>query len=309
MNQLKKKIVYYYLVITAILLITEWYLYQFIYKYSSIWSKKTGIPEIVFTISGVILVAFLFCVVSYVYYGKVNKMILKETERQIKERNMLFANLAHDLKNPMASVLGFARALEKNAVSEEERENIYYLIAEKSNQMNDMILKMFQYAKMESDGYSLKFVETDLCALMRNIVADRYMELEEHQIKVDIDIPDEKIMVNVDVSEFSRAINNLISNAIKHNNDGIRVLISVKHAPHNLTKVMIADSGDEIPVDIRECIFEPFRCSDTSRVTKDGSGLGLAITKRIVGLHDGKIYIDDGIEEYTKAFVIELNTL
>lgn len=306
MNKLRKKIVYYYLVITAILLIAEWYLYQFIYNYSSICSEKTGISQDVFRITGGILVVFLFVKVSYIYYEKVNRMIVEESKRQVKERNMLFANIAHDLKNPMASVLGYARALENGKISETEADKVYKLIADKSNQMNDMILKMFQYAKMESDGYELKLIKTDICAFVRGVIADRYHELEEHNIDLDIDIPDEKIEGAVDLVEFSRVINNIISNVIKHNQDGIKVLIAVKKDNNKKIKIIVADSGEEIPSNVRESIFEPFKCSDTSRVTKDGSGLGLAITKRIVELHKGSIYIDDRVAGYTKGFVIKL---
>ena len=70
----------------------------------------------------------------------------------------------------------------------------------------------------------------------------------------------------------------------------------------------VADMGSDILEAIKNDLFEPFKCSDTSRVSKDGSGLGLAITRRIVELHKGKIYVDTGISGYTKGFVIELNT-
>ena len=59
------------------------------------------------------------------------------------------------------------------------------------------------YAKMESDGYELKLIKTDICAFVRGVIADRYHELEEHDIDLDIDIPDEKIEGAVDLVEFS----------------------------------------------------------------------------------------------------------
>ena len=303
MKQLKKKIVYYYLVITSVLLIAEWYLYQFIYQYSHSLSKQVGISKEVFCVGGAALVVFLFCVVSYIYYHKVNQMIIMESEHQVKKRNILFANIAHDLKNPMASVLGYARALEEKAVSKDEEDNIYHLIVDKSNQMNDMILKMFQYAKMESDGFHLTLVETDICELVRNVIVDRYDEIEAHNIELDIEIPEEKIIHSVDRTEFPRVIQNLISNAIKHNDDAIKIGIHITKE-NNKIKIMIADTGNEIAPEIREHLFEPFQCSDVSRVAKDGSGLGLAISERIIQLHKGKITVEHNVVGYTKAFVI-----
>lgn len=306
MNQLRKKIIYYYLIITSILLIAEWNIYQFIYQYSDMWSEKTGISKTIFLVSGGILVIVLFCAVSYIYYSKVNRIIINESERQVKERNIIFANISHDLKNPMASVIGYARALEEGAVQEDELNKVYKIISDKSNQMNDMILKMFQYAKMESKGYELNLVDTNICEMIRGVIIDRFDEFEEHNIKLDIDIPEYKIVQAIDVGEFTRAMNNLISNAIKHNEEGIKILIRVENSDNQKLKIIVADTGKEILETIKNDLFEPFKCSDISRTSKDGSGLGLAITRRIIELHNGKIYVDNNIIGYTKGFIIEI---
>lgn len=306
MNQLRKKIIYYYLIITSILLIAEWNIYQFIYQYSDMWSEKTGISKTIFLVSGGILVIVLFCAVSYIYYSKVNRIIINESERQVKERNIIFANISHDLKNPMASVIGYARALEEGAVQEDELNKVYKIISDKSNQMNDMILKMFQYAKMESKGYELNLVDTNICEMIRGVMIDRFDEFEEHNIKLDIDIPEYKIVQAIDVGEFTRAMNNLISNAIKHNEEGIKILIRVENSDNQKLKIIVADTGKEILETIKNDLFEPFKCSDISRTSKDGSGLGLAITRRIIELHNGKIYVDNNIIGYTKGFIIEI---
>ena len=309
MNQLRKKIIYYYLIITSILLIAEWNIYQFIYQYSDMWSEKTGISKTIFLVSGGILVIVLFCAVSYIYYGKVNRMIINESERQVKERNIIFANISHDLKNPMASVIGYARALEEGAVQEDELNKVYKIISDKSNQMNDMILKMFQYAKMESKGYELNLVDTNICEMIRGVIIDRFDEFEEHNIKLDIDIPEYKIVQAIDVGEFTRAMNNLISNAIKHNEEGIKILIRVENSDNQKLKIIVADTGKEILETIKNDLFEPFKCSDISRTSKDGSGLGLAITRRIIELHNGKIYVDNNIIGYTKGFIIQIKNV
>ena len=84
------------------------------------------------------------------------------------------------------------------------------------------------------------------------------------------------------------------------------MLVSLKEDDDKLS-VIVADTGVEIPNSSYQSIFEPFQCSDESRQSKDGSGLGLAISKRIVELHKGKLYIDNHIKGYTKAFVIDMN--
>lgn len=306
MNTLKTKIIYYYILITFVLLVCEGYLAYFLMNYISTISQAIGIDEMFIELVGAFAGILILFVISYYFYSKVSKSINEESERQIKQRNIIFANISHDLKNPMSSVLGFARALEEGKVKEEEQQAIYRAISDKSTQMNDMILKMFHYAKMESDGYSLALKSEDLGAILRSVIADRYSEIEKHNIQLEIDIPETPVTVNVDITEFSRVINNLITNAIKHNNMGIGVLVSLKEDDDKLS-VIVADTGVEIPNSSYQSIFEPFQCSDESRQSKDGSGLGLAISKRIVELHKGKLYIDNHIKGYTKAFVIDMN--
>lgn len=303
MNSLKTKIIYQYIITTVALLVCEGWLAYLLLKFMPTISQTFGIDEMFIECAGVFLGLVILFAVSYYFYRKVSKCVKEESEKQVKQRNIIFANISHDLKNPMSSVLGFARALEEDNVSEEEKKAVYRLICDKSTQMNDMILKMFRYAKMESDGYSLTLKKEDLGAVLRYIIADRYSEIEKHKIELDIDIPVEAVEAMVDSTEFSRVINNLISNAIRHNDMGIGLLVSLKKSGDEIT-ISVADTGTEIPKSSYESIFEPFQCSDDSRQKKDGSGLGLAISKRIVELHNGKLYIDDSIKGYTKAFVI-----
>ncbi len=305
MYELKKKIVYYYIIFTAVLVILEWYLFQYaLIKIPEVYSLTEGKAMIV-EIIAILVSVMLFILFSYGYYKKVNESIIKESNKQANERNMLFANIAHDLKNPMSSVLGFARALENGAVKEEEQQAVLHTICEKSLQVDDMIRKMFQYAKYDSEGYNLHRQKTDLCGLIREVLALQYSEIEAKNIQLDIQLPEEAVSREVDVAEFSRVLGNLISNAVKHNEEGIKLLVELRQEK-SLVKIIVADSGVEIPVNQRKLIFEPFNCSDESRVAKDGSGLGLAIVKQIVNLHGGKIYVDNKVEGYTKEFVIEL---
>lgn len=306
MNSLKTKIIYQYIITTVALLVCEGYLAYLLINYIPSISEVTGIDEMFIECAGVFLGLLILFAGSYYFYRKVSKCVSEESEKQVKQRNIIFANISHDLKNPMASVLGFARALEEDNVSEEEKKAVYRLICDKSTQMNDMILKMFHYAKMESDGYYLSLKKEDISAVLRNIIADRYSEIEKHKIDLDIDIPDDTVEAMVDTAEFSRVINNLITNALRHNDMGIGLLVSLKKKENEIL-ISVADTGVAIPKESYENIFEPFQCSDESRQKKDGSGLGLAISKRIVELHNGKLYITDSIKGYTKAFVIKLS--
>lgn len=249
-----------------------------------------------------VLSSILVYVVSGVIFFLVTrKAIRKESERQTREKDLIYAAVAHDLKTPMTSVRGFAKALSDGKVKPEEQQEIFDIICRKSDSMNDLVDTLFEYSKLGTGEYKPVMEKIDLCKLVRDIVAVNYTDLEEHGIEADIDIPDEEISINGDKNELGRALTNLVTNIYKHNPDGIKAKISVGTNDGKVL-IRISDSGDQIPEGMD--IFEPFVTENSSRTAGQGTGLGLAITRRIISRHNGSITLDDSEPGYTKTFVI-----
>lgn len=305
MNTLKTKLIYLYIVFSFVLVALEIWLHSLLFAGAAQLEAATGIPEIVFECVCILAGLMLFVAFSYAYWHRVSKAVAEETARQMRQRSLLFANIAHDLKNPMASILGYARALEAGNAVPGERENVCRTISQKALQVDDMVQKLFRYARLESEGYALSLREADVCAIVRECTALRYDDIEARRVQLEAEIPEEAILHPVDAAELTRVIDNLITNALRHNEAGIRLLVSVSRQKNGV-RIAVADSGQPIPQSIRESIFEPFQCSDASRQTKDGSGLGLAIARRIMQLHGGGLRVVDGFEGYTKAFVADM---
>jgi len=244
----------------------------------------------------------LYIFSAFIFYIMVKKIIEKESIRQVREQNLLYAAIAHDLKTPITSVQGFAKALSEGKIKPEETDEIYEIIYNKSKNMNEIVDTLFEYAKCGTDEYKMIFEEINLCVLVRDIIAENYSDFEEHDIDLDIDIPEDSILVTADKKELRRAISNLVINTYKHNSNGITVLFRL-FCDGKKAKLIIADSGNEIAKDMS--IFEPFVTENSSRTTGKGTGLGLAITKRILDEHNAKIMVDHNIAGYTKAFIIE----
>ena len=240
---------------------------------------------------------------GFVFFLLTKKNIRKESERQIQEKDLIYAAIAHDLKTPMTSVQGFAKALSEGRVKPEEQQEIFDIIYRKSESMNEMVNTLFEYAKLGADNYKPQMERVNLCTLVRNCIAENYTELEEHGIGLDIAIPDGEITVNGDQNELKRAITNLVVNIYSHNPDGIKAGITV-YEENGRAIIKISDSGNEIPDGMK--IFEPFVTENASRTAGQGTGLGLAVTKRVVELHDGSIIVEKGSDGYTKTFVIGL---
>lgn len=257
---------------------------------------------------------FLYAVISILFFAlfglmyarDISKMIEKETARQVGERNLLFANIAHDLKTPMTSIKGFAQALNDGMVREDEKKTITQIICDKAVQIDEIITLLFWYTKLTTNEYQMQLVQLDICKVVRNTIASQYEMFEENGMELDIHIPEHPIECMMDNLEISRAINNLLVNAYTHNENESKVGIYVESMTNGHVKIVIADNGKEINPSLEEHLFEPFVCEDDSRNSKNGSGLGLAITKKIVEKHKGKIYIEHNSYGYTKGFVIEL---
>ena len=143
----------------------------------------------------------------------------------------------------------------------------------------------------------------DIDLALVDIIAESYCDFEDNGIELNIDIPDEAIMINADRSELKRALTNLIVNVYKHNPSNIRARISVAEESGR-AEIRIADSGDPLPEGVD--IFEPFVTENTARTVGRGTGLGLAVTKRVIERHGGEVKVRPAADGYTKEFVIRL---
>lgn len=228
------------------------------------------------------------------------------------ERVLLFANMAHDLKTPITSIIGFSKALSDGIIDDKEKQKQYIsTINSKAVKMNDLIDRLFEYVKLESSDNQLHLENVDIAEILRNCIADVYTEYEEKQIQIEIDIPDTAIIKKVDKLELSRVYTNLLNNAIKHNPEGIRVSVFMDSDGNT----MISDSGDVLSKELAEKLFTPFVSGDSSRQSSNGSGLGLALAYKIMKKHGGDISFCQNNEfpdcliipaGYTKAFVVTI---
>lgn len=252
-----------------------------------------------------------YLISAYWYYravsGKMKELLAEEKERKEaydRQRNLLLSDIAHDIKTPLTTVCGYARALVDDMVSEEEKRKEYlHAIYAKSLRMDDLITLLFEYVKMDSDGFSLHKEKADLGELLRENIALLYSDFEENDIELEIDIPEQVFPYEMDKVQFGRAITNVLTNAVRYNEKGTKVRVSL----HEDYQLCIADNGTPIEGELAEHIFEPFSRGDRTRSTSGGSGLGLSISSKIIEMHGGELRLErqcsDGM---VKAFVFSL---
>ena len=219
-----------------------------------------------------------------------------------KERVMLFASLAHDIKTPLTSIMGYSKALCDGMIEDEKKEKVYLeTMSEKAERINTLVDRLFEYVKLESPENVLHKSSCDIAEILRNAIAELYTDFEEKEIELCLEITEEKIIKEVDPLEINRVFTNLLNNALKHNKR--RTLISVIMDKEG--KIIIADKGEKISKEMEEKLFKPFASGDESRMSKNGSGLGLALSKKIMEKHEGNLSYLSHYKDFSKAFLIE----
>ena len=264
------------------------------------WQESEGV------LNWMVAVNFIFFGISIVFFSvlffKQMDKADKIKEQAEKERLMLFANIAHDLKTPITSVLGYSKALSDGVVTDEAKKAEYLqTITRKAVRMNDLIDRLFEYVKLESPENVLHKKDDDVAEVLRKSIANLYTDFEEKDFNLDMQIPEMPVIKNIDSLEIDRVFTNLLNNALKHNSRGTTLSISMDENG----KTIIADNGNPIPSEVASQIFKPFISGDESRMSKNGSGLGLALAHKIMEKHEGSLTFVPEYTGFRKAFVVE----
>lgn len=232
-----------------------------------------------------------------------NERLARENEQK---KNELIVYLAHDIKTPLTSMIGYLSLLSEIKDMPQEQRNRYIDIAlDKSYRLEDLINELFDVARFNSEKIVLEKEEINLNLMLEQIADDFYPTLKEMNKKINF-TSDEKTILYADPDKLSRVFNNLIKNAVNYSKENTDIDISILNKENQAT-VKITNKGKQIPKEKLDKIFEKFYRLDSSRTSKTGgSGLGLAIAKEIVELHGGRIYAESDMKETTFSVILPI---
>lgn len=212
-----------------------------------------------------------------------------ETELAEQRKNDLVVYLAHDLKTPLTSVIGYLTLLrDESKISEELREKYLSISLEKAERLEDLINEFFEITRFNLSNIALEYSRVNLTCLLEQLTYEFKTMLLEKHLKCELEIaPD--TMIKCDANKMQRVFDNLLRNAVNYSYDDGTIHIVATQNENNLS-IIITNCGNTIPQEKLERIFEQFYRLDTARSSKNGgAGLGLAIAKEIVELHKGTI--------------------
>lgn len=230
----------------------------------------------------------------------------EDNKKLQEEKQKMIANISHDLKTPITSIQGYSKALYDNVIPDDKKDSYLKLIYNKSEELNELINFLHDYSVIEREDYKLKDEKININEFLRKFFAYKYEQLQEENFILEVDIPENKLFVNIDTFQFKRVLNNLINNSIKYNPKNTTIGVFVSESNNNCI-IEIRDNGVGIPKNLQKHVFEPLVTGDDSRGSKHGTGLGLAITKSIVEKHKGSICLNsDKIKKWITIFQITL---
>lgn len=227
----------------------------------------------------------------------------QEARAAEQRKNELVVYLAHDIKTPLTSVIGYLSLLrEAPQIPESQKEDYIRIALDKAYRLEGLINELFEITRYNLRDIPLHMEQIDFCYMMVQIVDELYPQLSANGNTVEQKIPEDMVIFG-DSEKLARVFNNILKNAATYGRPDSRILIEAKKEGERIL-VSIENEG-EIPQNELGSIFEKFYRLDSARSTSTGgAGLGLAIARDIVARHGGTVKAESG--EGKTIFQVEL---
>lgn len=244
---------------------------------------------------------------------EIESKILKENERLAfdaernaeKQKNDLITNVAHDLRTPLTTIVGYLELIKNNdQLSKEDIQKYSTVAYEKSKRLQSMMDDLFEFTSLDQANVKVHMTTINISELILQIVDEFYPTFQEHDLKPVIHISQADLFIQGDGQLLARVFDNLLSNAVKYGEDHNKIQIEVLN-DDSTVNIKIINYGHPIAKEDLPYIFDKFYRSDSSRSsTTGGTGLGLAIAKNIIQIHNGQIFATSHHD--TTIFVVSL---
>ena len=236
------------------------------------------------------------------------KMSILLSNQAVKEaedrKNELVMYLAHDIRTPLTSVIGYLSLLEEEPDSPpEQRAKRVHIALDKAYRLETMIHELFEITRYNSQQITLSRETVDLCCLLVQLM-DELTPVLAARGNTAVLRMDEDLTVQGDAEKLARVFGNILKNAAAYSDPQTKITVSARRAEQDVI-IRFQNRGEDIPAEKLEALFDKFYRLDQARSTgTGGTGLGLAIAKEIVLLHGGSIQASS--ENHTVTFAIRL---
>ncbi len=225
----------------------------------------------------------------------------RETIERLEELDRLksdfLANVSHELRSPLASIIGSARTIKRSGsrMPAHEMENFIDVIDRQGGRLLSLVEELLTSSKVDSGRFKVRRVKVEIGPFLDQLVNDMCASQLGEPRKVMIELRSNDPVVWCDDRALNHIVRNLIDNAIKYSEEGTTVHVSAEKTPSEVV-FTFSDEGRGIPEEMMEHIFERFRQLDPSNTRAVGGvGLGLSIVKALVDVHNGSIEVESEV--------------
>lgn len=222
----------------------------------------------------------------------INKMTTILEKEDYKEREFI-TNISHDLRTPLTTILGYIKMIEESKYkNQKELDKYISIISKKADYLKVLIDNFFTYSKLSSRDIKVKYSNINCNLFLKQIIEEEKMNFAEKGLDLKLSIVKEKVYVNADIELMARAINNLLSNALKYSKENTEVNVIMDTETYNkktyVTISVINIPNEKVNKDDIKRFFKRLYKSEKGR-NSEGNGLGLNITEEIMKLNNGFI--------------------
>jgi signal transduction histidine kinase len=246
---------------------------------------------------------FVATAVQNIRAYEAERRTVEELRRLSALRADFVSLVSHELRSPMATVIGSARTLQARwrELSPEQRESFLALIEDETSRLASLIGDVLDTSRIEAGTFTYTFEEVEVDALVREVVSAT--EIGQDEVELRAQISDGLPTVRGDSQRLRQVLANLVENAVKYSPAGESVDV-LATASNGRVQVAVTDRGPGIPADEHGLIFEKFGRATSGRGVP-GSGLGLFIARSIAEAHGGSLEVQS-IPDHGATFTLSL---
>lgn len=242
-----------------------------------------------------------------------NRIISIERERAknkitvLEELNKLkgefISNVSHELRTPLASIVGFAETiLSDQEIPKETMIDFTGIILTEGKRLAKLINEVLDFSRLDSGEDELKVITFNIVDLLEDITRSFEKQIKEKEIALSTDYPSEGVNLKADKERLTKALSNILSNAVKFNNKGGRITI-IAQSIKNEIEISISDTGMGIAAKDIPNLFQKFSKINRPGTQIPGAGFGLVTVKQIIDMHKGLIKVTSGLNKGTTIII------